>query len=220
LPATAESRLAPVILGLEARSGSSAIRAAWRRTAPCRVSPVGAGSPATEELRLASVALGLEARSGSSAFRAALRAPRVTFLFLSKERQPKERRPVSRLPGILPCRYAFGLRGFADSASCAGRTLAHPCARPCGPCYTPARRRTGAPSIGHPGRTASGPKHSVPSERALAPALDSRVPSATQGTDIAKQWRRVSGAAFSLVTFSWRSRESDSGRLQAGSKRT
>ena len=81
--------------------------------------------------------------------------------------------PVCRPPGIprsgrgqaLPYGCAFGLRGFADSASCAGRTRAHPCARPCGPCSTPARRQTepapdlirGAPLIGLPGRTARKP---------------------------------------------------------------
>jgi hypothetical protein len=78
------------------------------------------------------------------------------FLLLAQEEVTKEKgTPVWRLPGILPSRSAFGLRGFADSASCAGRTLAHPCARPCGPCSTPARRQTGAPLIGLPGRTAS-----------------------------------------------------------------
>src|SRR5690606_19369917 len=81
-----------------------------------------------------------------------------SHLSLSGQRKVTQRKatPVWRPPGILPYGFACGLRGFADIASCAGRTRAHPCARPCGPSSTPARRQTGAPLIGHPGRTAAG----------------------------------------------------------------
>src|SRR5690606_26727240 len=77
---------------------------------------------------------------------------------LSGQREVTKRKatPVWRPPGILPYGSACGLRGFADSASCAGRTRAHPCARPCGPCAPPARRQTVSPLTGHPGRTAAG----------------------------------------------------------------
>jgi hypothetical protein len=71
--------------------------------------------------------------------------------------------PASRPPGILPCGYAIGLRGFADSASCAARTRAPPCARPCGPDAAPARRLAGAPLRGHRGRAEQQP--AVPTPR-------------------------------------------------------
>jgi hypothetical protein len=71
--------------------------------------------------------------------------------------------PASRPPGILPCGYAIGLRGFADSASCAARTRAPPCARPFGPDAAPARRLAGAPLRGHRGRAE--PKPAAPTPR-------------------------------------------------------
>ena len=99
-----------------------------------------------------------------------------SHLSLSGQRKVTQRKatPVWRPPGILPYGSACGLRGFADSASCAGRTRAHPCARPCGPCSAPARRQTGAPLIGLPGRTAAGCEKVARWTTARADALRSR----------------------------------------------
>jgi hypothetical protein len=68
------------------------------------------------------------------------------FLCLCKESNQRNTPPVSRLPGILPSRYASVLRRFADRTSmCAQRTGAHPARHPCGLFPPHARRATGGP---------------------------------------------------------------------------
>jgi hypothetical protein len=52
--------------------------------------------------------------------------PSYFSLLAQREVTKRKGTPASRPPGILPCGYAIGLRGFADSASCAARTRVAP----------------------------------------------------------------------------------------------
>jgi hypothetical protein len=101
-------------------------------------------------------------------------APSHFSLLAQREVTKRKGTPASRPPGILPCGYAIGLRGLADSASCAARTRAPPCARPCGPDAAPARRLAGAPLRGHRGRAEQllatpAPRHEDAPARGAAP---------------------------------------------------
>src|SRR5690606_3836856 len=77
---------------------------------------------------------------------------------LSGQREVTKRKatPVWRPPGILPYGSACGLRGFSTAHPCTGEEHARIVRASLRADPPPARRQTGAPLIGLPGRTAAG----------------------------------------------------------------
>ena len=98
------------------------------------------------------------------------------FLCLCKESHQRNTPPVARLPGILPSRYAIGLRGSLNAHPCAYSELARIVRAILRTLPSPPRRATGAPFRRHPAAEAEAQDTGICRFRGNDVREESRIP--------------------------------------------